>query len=81
MKKYKTISKHFNIEVGKVLKNARKQKHLTQEQLSNMTDIPRHSIAKYETGSCSLPLENFLILCDVLELDSNTCLKGIKYDR
>lgn len=68
----------FNKEVGEILQNARNKKGYTQQRLSELSGISRANIAGYETGRQSVPLETFITFCDLLDLDVNTCLKGIK---
>lgn len=77
MNKLKPINREFNRQVGIILRDARKQKGISQYRLSELTNIPRSNIAQYELGNSSVPLENFIKLCHTLDLDANTCLKDI----
>lgn len=72
------MDKNFNKNVGEILKNARIKKNISQYALADKTGIPRSSIVQYELGTQSVPLNRFIILCGTLDLDVNTCLKGIK---
>lgn len=36
--------------IGKILKNIRQVKGLTQQQLSEITNIPQNTLSQYETG-------------------------------
>lgn len=53
-------------EIGAEIKRRRKEKRLTQEQLSEITGIGRTAIAKYELGSIELSISHFKIICDAL---------------
>lgn len=52
------------------LKELRKAKELTQEQLAQLSGVPRYVIAKYESGKKSwknMPLERAIALANALE--------------
>jgi len=53
-------------QIGAEIKRRRKEKKLTQEQLSELTGIGRTAIAKYELGTIELGISHFSIICDAL---------------
>jgi transcriptional regulator with XRE-family HTH domain len=64
------------IDVGKRLEKARKEKGLTQAELSNETGIPRSSIANYETGKYGIPSDIAEKLCKFLGIKESFLLFG-----
>lgn len=66
------------IKVGDEIRRIRKQKKITQEQLSELTGIGRTAISKYETGSIEIPMSSFVSICDALQIDFLDVLEGIK---
>ena len=55
-KERKKTMKKYDIreQIGAEIKRRRKEKRLTQEQLSELTGIGRTAIAKYERGNIEL---------------------------
>ena len=58
------------------LKNARKSKRLTQQQLANLLGLDRSAIAHYEKGSAMPHARNIQKLCDTLELTFDELFNG-----
>jgi transcriptional regulator with XRE-family HTH domain len=56
------------------LKETRKQRKLTQQQLADLTSIPVTSIAHFESGSRKPSLENFYKLIVVLNVSADYIL-------
>ncbi|MDO4276772.1 MAG: helix-turn-helix transcriptional regulator [Eubacteriales bacterium] len=54
--------------VGNRLREARKQKNITQEQLSELTDVSVSEISRIETGRNSTTIDTLLKFCDVLDI-------------
>jgi transcriptional regulator with XRE-family HTH domain len=50
------------------LKKARKDKQLIQSEVSEITKIPRSTLANYETGRTEPDLETLGILADLYEV-------------
>lgn len=67
----------FNKQVGMIIRVNRKKRKLTQQELSDLIGVPRGTLARYERGLNSVPIENFFKICKVLDIDANTCLKDI----
>lgn len=54
--------------IGKSLTKARKAKHLTQEQLSEISGISLSQISRIECDKSSPTVQTLLTLCDVLDV-------------
>ncbi len=55
---------------GEVLKNRRKELHLTQESLANKIGLKREYIAKVEKGKTDIQLSSFICIARALGLNS-----------
>lgn len=60
--------------VGSRVREARKQKGYSQEELGNILNVTKVSVCGYEKGTRTPTLETFLELIDVLDLDVNYAL-------
>ena len=60
-------------EVGERIKNTRKSRGLSQEQLASQISETCSSkvISRYENGTCDMRLLTFLEICNVLECTPN----------
>jgi transcriptional regulator with XRE-family HTH domain len=54
--------------IGNRVKEARKSKGLSQQELGDMLGVSKVSVCGYETGTRIPTLENFLQLIDILDL-------------
>lgn len=54
---------------AKLIKDKRKEKHLTQQDLASKTNISRSLIAKFETGASLPNTRQKRTLIDALEID------------
>ena len=52
------------LELGNNVKKLRKEKHITQEQLANMSNISRATLSKLENGS--IAQVSIVVLNDIL---------------
>ncbi|MDO4489815.1 MAG: helix-turn-helix transcriptional regulator [Lachnospiraceae bacterium] len=66
------------ITIGTKLKEARKKKNLSQEDVSKQLMISRQSISKWENDVCLPDLDNFQKICELYEMDSNDFLNQKK---
>ena len=55
-------------EIGLRLKHTRQMKHLTQEELAELTDFSVSQIRRLETGRTLPSLEVLCLLCDKLDV-------------
>lgn len=62
-------------KLGERLREVRKDKGLTQEELGEMSDIGNKYISKIETGQADISLDCFLRLANALETPPDILLK------
>lgn len=63
-------------EIGKIIKENRILKHMTQEELANKLYVSNKTISKWETGR-GIPSVDLLIpLCEVLDIELKSLLTG-----
>ncbi len=60
--------------IGKRIKEARKKKNLSQQQLGDMLGVSKVSICGYENGIRIPTIENFVQLLDILDLSADYLL-------
>ena len=60
--------------IGSRIKELRKQKGLTQQQLGNLINVTKVSISCYEKGNRTPNLETFIDLVNVLDTNPNYLL-------
>ena len=66
--------------IGSRLKNARKNKGLTQEQLVEKMGVSIAYLSKIETGKIHINLERLSQICDILEITEGEILNGVSID-
>lgn len=64
------------IKTGKFIAELRKEKNLTQMQLSEMLDISDKTVSKWECGKGLPEVSMMLPLCEILEINVNELLSG-----
>ena len=64
------------IRMGNLLKELRKEKGLTQEQLAEQTGVARRTVSRWETGSNLPDLDILMELSDLYEVDLRELLSG-----
>lgn len=62
--------------IGERLKNARKEKHLTQEQLAEKIDVSIAFLSRIERGSSQINLKRLTQICEILEITEGDILNG-----
>lgn len=62
--------------IGNILKEARKRRSLTQQELADRAFLTRQAISKYELNVSQMSVENFMLLLDIL--DTSVVLEGGK---
>lgn len=70
--------KPFYKELGKILKDARIAKLMTQQEIADRLQIARQNVSTYENGIKTLDLDTFLKICDILQLDCNEVIKDVR---
>ena len=66
------------IRIGKLIAECRKQKNLTQMQLSEKLGITDKAVSKWERGIAMPDTSIMLALCDILGISVNELLRGEK---
>lgn len=62
--------------IGERLKKARKDKHLTQEQLAEKIDVSIAFLSRIERGSSQINLKRLSQICQILEVTEGDILNG-----
>lgn len=62
--------------IGKRLKQCRKERHLTQEQLSEMLGISQKHYSEAERGITGLSVKQLIKISDILSISLDYLLKG-----
>lgn len=65
-------------KIGAELRRIRKEKRVTQEQLSDMTGIGRTAITKYELGTIEIGISHYIAICDALGVDYKKVFEDIE---
>ncbi len=64
------------IKIGEFLKELRKEKGLTQEELAEQFHVSRRSVSRWETGNNMPDLDTLIELSDYYEIDLRELLEG-----
>ncbi len=64
------------IKIGELLKELRKEKGLTQEQLAEQFNVSRKSVSRWETGNNMPDLDKLIEMADFYEIDLRELLDG-----
>lgn len=57
------------MHTGDIIKNMRKRKNMTQQELADLLNVKKSSVQKYESGSVqNLKLEKLRKLCQIFEM-------------
>ena len=59
------------MKFGENLKNIRKEKNMSQEQLAEKVNVSRQSVSKWETGESYPEMNNILELCKIFNCNIN----------
>ncbi|MBQ9729127.1 MAG: helix-turn-helix transcriptional regulator [Clostridia bacterium] len=68
------------VKIGKFIQERRKEKKLTQRELSERLNISDKTVSKWETGNGLPEVGLMLPLCAILEISVNELLSGEKLD-
>ncbi len=63
-------------KIGACLRDLRKEKGLTQEQLAEQLNVSQRTVSRWETGSVMPDIEVLLALADFYEVDLRALLNG-----
>lgn len=59
----------FNTEIGKQLRNKRKEKHLSAQVMADLLDCSKSTYTYYERGITSIAIDDLIKVCDYLGLN------------
>lgn len=68
-------------KIGKFISNCRKEKKITQSQLSEQLGVTDRSVSNWETGKNMPDLSLFKPLCEILDITINELLSGEKLSK
>lgn len=68
-------------KIGKFIKECRKKKNLTQEELASTLNVTDKAISKWENGRCLPDVSLFTKLCKELDITVNELLSGEKLNK
>lgn len=63
--------------IGERLKKARKDKHLTQEELAEKIDVSIAFLSRIERGSSQINLKRLSQICNLLDVTEGEILNGV----
>lgn len=66
----------YNV-IGERLKRARKESHLTQEQLAEKIDVSIAFLSRIERGSSQINLKRLSQICEILNVTEGDILNGV----
>ena len=66
------------MEISEIIKENRKLKNLSQEELAKELHISRQSISKWETGKSLPTTDQLILLSKIFDCSLDTLLKGDK---
>jgi len=66
----------MSIKQGEYLKKLRKENNLSQEQLAETLGLSRQSISKWEQGTSTPDIDNFVKLSEIYKVSIDSLLKG-----
>ena len=68
-------------KIGEFLKELRKEKGITQEQLADKLFVSRRTVSRWETGSNMPDLDVLVELADLYEVDLRDIFNGQRRDQ
>lgn len=78
IKKEKEVSDLDTVKMGKFLKELRKEKGFTQEQLGEKIGVTNKTVSRWENGNYIPPAECLVMLSDMYGISINEILSGQK---
>lgn len=65
----------MNQQLIDLLKNARLQKGLKQEEVANVLGVKKNTISNYETGKSEPDIDSFITMCNIYGIDYANAMK------
>lgn len=69
------LLREVKVDIGKKLKSARKDNHLTQEKVSELIQVSRQTISNWENGKSYPDVISVIILSDLYHVSLDVLLK------
>ncbi len=69
------LLREVKVDIGKKLKSARKDNHLTQEEVSELIQVSRQTISNWENGKSYPDVISVIILSDLYHVSLDVLLK------
>ncbi|MBQ2627375.1 MAG: helix-turn-helix transcriptional regulator [Eubacterium sp.] len=67
--------------IGKKIRNARKLRNMTQQDVADRLGITRSLYSQYERGACSITLKTWIELAEILDLNMDIVMEALEYER
>lgn len=67
--------------IGKFIAQARKENHLTQEELASQLRVSKNAVSKWERGICLMDMSLLKPLSEILHVTVNDILSGEKLEK
>ena len=61
--------KEANKLIGKTVKDFRKSKNITQEEVANKADLTPEYLSKFENGKYNASIYNIILLCKAIDIN------------
>ena len=68
----------INNALGIAIRRIRRQKHITQEELSKRVGITRSVLTRYELGQIEMTMSMFVSICDALGVNYAEVMESIQ---
>ena len=65
-----------NEKIGKIIKERRKEKNITQEKLGEMVGVSYKAVSKWENGRCMPDISILKKVCNILEISVDNLLEA-----
>jgi len=72
----RNFNKDFYSNIGKRVREAREEKHLSREKLSQLAGISDKFLYDIEVGNKGISAETLFCICEALEISADWLLKG-----
>ena len=65
------MKKRFDVELGKVFKELRKGRNMSQQYVADRLNVSRSGLASWEQGRNGVSADDFFKLCEFYDVDPN----------
>lgn len=64
--------------IGRELRDIRKQRRITQQELAERLGCTKSLVSFYESGKASISVPQFVKICDIYQVDYSELLKKVR---